>query len=184
MLPSGSETSRAGLAMLFEMLQFPSLNKRLVIVILEGVIKTVFPEQDFNSIFLKLHSRSSRYALGNQSCINFLNPGSVMIWRTPIELLWTSGDTKSNGIIQRWHLCGSTLTILWYGVLAFDRCREQSDDKFKISYNVTFYPLYSPKVWALVSPGPPVVSVPALLLVISDSLLQWSSYFCSTLIKT
>ena len=31
--------------MLFEMLQFPSLNKRLVIVILEGVIKTVFPEQ-------------------------------------------------------------------------------------------------------------------------------------------
>ena len=42
---SGSETSRAGLAMLFEMLQFPSLNKRLVIVILEGVIKTVFPEQ-------------------------------------------------------------------------------------------------------------------------------------------
>jgi len=56
----GSETSRAGLAMLFEMLQFPSLNKRLVIVILEGIIKTVFPEQDFNSIFLKLHSRSSR----------------------------------------------------------------------------------------------------------------------------
>ena len=36
---------RAGLAMLFEMLQFGSLNKRLVIVILEGVIKTVFPEQ-------------------------------------------------------------------------------------------------------------------------------------------
>ena len=31
--------------MLFEMLQFGSLNKRLVIVILEGVIKTVFPEQ-------------------------------------------------------------------------------------------------------------------------------------------
>ena len=45
MILSGSETSRAGLAMLFEMLQFPSLNKRLVIVILEGVIKTVFPEQ-------------------------------------------------------------------------------------------------------------------------------------------
>jgi len=56
----GSETSRAGLAMLFEMLQYPTLNKRLVIVILEGVICTVFPEQDFSSIFLKLHSRSSR----------------------------------------------------------------------------------------------------------------------------
>ena len=57
--------------MLFEMLQFPSLNKRLVIVILEGVIKTVFPEQDFNSIFLKLHSRSSRYTLRNPSNIIF-----------------------------------------------------------------------------------------------------------------
>ena len=80
----GSETSRAGLAMLFEMLQvngvfsyninfiinkvfnimilsqFPSLNKRLVIVILEGAIKTIFPDQDFTSVFLKLHSRSSR----------------------------------------------------------------------------------------------------------------------------
>jgi len=56
----GSETSRAGLAMLFEMLQFPTLNKRLVIVILEGAIKTIFPEQDFTSVFQKLHSRSSR----------------------------------------------------------------------------------------------------------------------------
>ena len=41
--------------------QFPSLNKRLVIVILEGAIKTIFPDQDFTSVFLKLHSRSSRY---------------------------------------------------------------------------------------------------------------------------
>jgi len=56
----GSETSRAGLAMLFEMLQHPSLNKRLVIVILEGVIQEVFPEHDFASVFQKLHSRSSR----------------------------------------------------------------------------------------------------------------------------
>ena len=42
--------------------QFPSLNKRLVIVILEGAIKTIFPDQDFTSVFLKLHSRSSRYS--------------------------------------------------------------------------------------------------------------------------
>jgi sorting nexin-13 len=56
----GSETSRAGLAMLFEMLQHASLNKRLVIVILEGVIRTIFPDHDFSSVFQKLHSRSSR----------------------------------------------------------------------------------------------------------------------------
>ena len=56
----GSETSRAGLSMLFEMLQYPALNKRLVIAILEGAIKTIFPEHDFNLVFQKLHSRSSR----------------------------------------------------------------------------------------------------------------------------
>jgi hypothetical protein len=31
--------------MLFEMLQFPALNKRLVYVLLEGLVRTVFPEQ-------------------------------------------------------------------------------------------------------------------------------------------
>eukprot|EP00092_Neocalanus_flemingeri_P008846 GFUD01009520.1.p1 GENE.GFUD01009520.1~~GFUD01009520.1.p1 ORF type:complete len:981 (+),score=238.89 GFUD01009520.1:139-3081(+) len=56
----GSETSRAGLSMLFEMLQFPALNRRLVIVILEGGIQTIFPDHDFNLVFNKLHSRSSR----------------------------------------------------------------------------------------------------------------------------
>jgi len=56
----GSETSRAGLSMLFEMLQYPALNKRLVIVILEGAIKTIFPDHLFDLVFQKLHSRSSR----------------------------------------------------------------------------------------------------------------------------
>eukprot|EP00092_Neocalanus_flemingeri_P066160 GFUD01080570.1.p1 GENE.GFUD01080570.1~~GFUD01080570.1.p1 ORF type:complete len:213 (+),score=60.20 GFUD01080570.1:41-640(+) len=56
----GSETSRAGLSMLFEMLQYPALNRRLVIVILEGGIQTIFPDHDFNLVFQKLHSRSSR----------------------------------------------------------------------------------------------------------------------------
>ena len=56
----GSETSRAGLSMLFEMLQYPALNKRLVIAVLEGAIITIFPEHDFSLVFQKLHSRSSR----------------------------------------------------------------------------------------------------------------------------
>lgn len=56
----GSETSRSGLTMVFDMLQHPVLNKRLGIVILEGIIETLFHEQDFRTIFQKLHSRSSR----------------------------------------------------------------------------------------------------------------------------
>lgn len=56
----GSETSKSGLIMLFDMLQHPVLNKRLGIVILEGILETLFQEQDFKTIFQKLHSRSSR----------------------------------------------------------------------------------------------------------------------------
>ena len=56
----GSETSRSGLIMLFDMLQHPVLNKRLGIVILEGILETLFHEQDFKDIFQKLHSKSSR----------------------------------------------------------------------------------------------------------------------------
>ena len=56
----GSETSRAGLSMLFDLLQYQALNKRLAIVILEGVIQTVFPQHHFDVVFKKLHSKSSR----------------------------------------------------------------------------------------------------------------------------
>ena len=41
-------------------LQHPVLNKRLGIVILEGVLELLFQEQNFKSIFQKLHSRSGR----------------------------------------------------------------------------------------------------------------------------
>lgn len=56
----GSETTRSGLLMLFEMLQHPVLNKRLGIVIFEGVLELLFQEQNFKTIFQKLHSRSTR----------------------------------------------------------------------------------------------------------------------------
>ncbi len=56
----GSETSRAGLLVVFDMLQRPVLNKRLSVVMLEGILDTLFPGRDFKDIFVKLHSRSSR----------------------------------------------------------------------------------------------------------------------------
>jgi len=56
----GSETSRAGLLVLFDMLQRPVLNKRLVIVALEGFLSTLFDGHDFPSLFARLHARSPR----------------------------------------------------------------------------------------------------------------------------
>ncbi len=56
----GSETTRAGLLVLFDMLQHPVLNKRLAIVLFEGVLETLFPDRQLADIFVRLHSRSSR----------------------------------------------------------------------------------------------------------------------------
>uniref|UniRef100_A0A0K2UHU8 Sorting nexin13like [Megachile rotundata] n=1 Tax=Lepeophtheirus salmonis TaxID=72036 RepID=A0A0K2UHU8_LEPSM len=56
----GSETSRTGILTLFDMIQHPILNKRLVFVAFEGILKTLFDEQNFSDLFYKLHSRSSR----------------------------------------------------------------------------------------------------------------------------
>ena len=53
----GSETSRSGMTMLFDMLQHPVLNKRLGIVILEGILETLFHEQDFKTIFPEKYTK-------------------------------------------------------------------------------------------------------------------------------
>ncbi|XP_059091877.1 sorting nexin-13-like [Tigriopus californicus] len=56
----GSETSRAGLQMLFDMVQHPVLNKRLAILLLEGFLGSLFHEENFPALFKRLHSRSGR----------------------------------------------------------------------------------------------------------------------------
>jgi sorting nexin-13 len=42
------------------MFQHQALNKRLLCVILEGLLLTMFPENKFDEVFRKLHSRSPR----------------------------------------------------------------------------------------------------------------------------
>ncbi|KAJ9575635.1 hypothetical protein L9F63_007496, partial [Diploptera punctata] len=56
----GSETTRRGLLCVFELFQHPVLNRRLLYVLLEGILETLFPNHNLNQIFRKLHSRSSR----------------------------------------------------------------------------------------------------------------------------
>ncbi|XP_043466111.1 sorting nexin-13-like [Leptopilina heterotoma] len=54
----GSETTRCGLLRVFELFQRPVLNRRLLYVLLEGIIETLFPKRDFVSIIRKLYSVS------------------------------------------------------------------------------------------------------------------------------
>ncbi|KAL3831550.1 hypothetical protein ACJMK2_023289 [Sinanodonta woodiana] len=56
----GTETVKIGVGRIFDMFQHKSINKRLVYVILEGVIETLFPQNKFPELFRKLHSKSQR----------------------------------------------------------------------------------------------------------------------------
>nr|CAD7261410.1 unnamed protein product [Timema shepardi] len=56
----GSETTRRGILCVFELFQHPILNKRLLYVLLEGILEVLFPQHNLPQIFRKLHSRSPR----------------------------------------------------------------------------------------------------------------------------
>ena len=56
----GSDTVRYGVTRVFDMFQYRSLNRRLMYVILEGVIEAMFPKNKFKELFRKLHSQSAR----------------------------------------------------------------------------------------------------------------------------
>ncbi|XP_063987704.1 sorting nexin-13-like [Diachasmimorpha longicaudata] len=56
----GSETTRCGLLRVFELFQRPVLNRRLLYVLLEGIIENLFPQNDLVTIIRKLYSVSPR----------------------------------------------------------------------------------------------------------------------------
>ncbi|XP_076756780.1 sorting nexin-13 [Xylocopa sonorina] len=56
----GSETTRRGLLRVFELFQRPVLNRRLLYVLLEGIVETLFPQNNLVDIFRKLYSVSPR----------------------------------------------------------------------------------------------------------------------------
>ncbi|KAF5288724.1 hypothetical protein FQA39_LY15296 [Lamprigera yunnana] len=51
----GSETTRRGLLTIFELFQRPTLNRRLLYVLLEGILTTLFPEKKMSDIFQRLY---------------------------------------------------------------------------------------------------------------------------------
>lgn len=56
----GTDAVRKGVARIFQMFQHKTLNKRLWYVVLEGVLVTLFPDNKFQDLFVKLHSKSQR----------------------------------------------------------------------------------------------------------------------------
>ncbi|XP_036358429.1 sorting nexin-13 isoform X1 [Octopus sinensis] len=68
----GNETVKIGVVRVFNMFQHKSLNKRLVYVFLEGMLETLFPQNKFNEIFHKLHSKSQRQK--SSSCNSSKDP--------------------------------------------------------------------------------------------------------------
>lgn len=56
----GSETTLVGVTNVSEALQNERLNRRLLYVILERFLSTMFPENHFEKIFPLLHSKSPR----------------------------------------------------------------------------------------------------------------------------
>ncbi|KAK5645980.1 hypothetical protein RI129_004444 [Pyrocoelia pectoralis] len=53
----GSETTRRGLLTIFELFQRPVLNRRLLYVLLEGILMTLFPEKKMSDTFQKLYGK-------------------------------------------------------------------------------------------------------------------------------
>lgn len=72
----GTETVRVGMTRVFDMFQYPSLNRRLVYVVLEGVIETLFPQNKFKELFRKLHSQSERLKAINTKAESSVDPAS------------------------------------------------------------------------------------------------------------
>jgi len=56
----GSETTRQGVMLVFNMFQHQRLNRRLAYVILEGVLETIFTDRCFPDTFHKIHAQSPR----------------------------------------------------------------------------------------------------------------------------
>ncbi|XP_065579321.1 sorting nexin-13-like [Artemia franciscana] len=54
----GSETSRRGMTSVFDMLQYPELNRRLVFVLLESALEVIFQDQAMHMTFVKLYALS------------------------------------------------------------------------------------------------------------------------------
>ena len=64
----GSETSRRGVFLVFDLAQSRVLNRRLLYVMLEGVLELLLPDCDVTALMTRLHSRSPRVSAEIPGC--------------------------------------------------------------------------------------------------------------------
>lgn len=89
----GSETFRKGIMCVFEMFQNKTLNKRLLYVLIEGIMKTLFHSNNFDKTFRTLHSHFQKVKkeskqLERSSAFNWYNILNNGIYWTYIIGLW------------------------------------------------------------------------------------------------
>ncbi|XP_056629792.1 sorting nexin-13-like isoform X1 [Diorhabda sublineata] len=56
----GSETTRRGLLTIFDLFQRPILNRRLLYVLLEGILCNLFPDKEMSKLIIKLYSKTKK----------------------------------------------------------------------------------------------------------------------------
>ncbi|XP_043222117.1 sorting nexin-13-like [Amphibalanus amphitrite] len=64
----GSETARRGVFLVFDLVQSPVLNRRLLYVLLEGVLELLLPDCDVTGLMARLHARSPRVSADIPGC--------------------------------------------------------------------------------------------------------------------
>ncbi|CAL8110442.1 unnamed protein product [Orchesella dallaii] len=74
----GSDTTRRGVLCVFDLLQNRVLNRRLTLVLFEGILKNLFPDKPLVSIIQRLHYRSNRVGKNRPFIVpnSKLNPGT------------------------------------------------------------------------------------------------------------
>lgn len=103
----GTETTRQGVMLVFNMFQHPKLNRRLVYVVLEGLLTTIFPDNKFEETFRKLHSQSPRIRKQNK------------------QVPATGGDTKRASRKRCDWIMNEIADVFWqnvFAVLLWDSC--------------------------------------------------------------
>ncbi|CAG5012306.1 unnamed protein product [Parnassius apollo] len=63
----GSDAARRGLLTVFDMLQTQEINRRLIFVLLEATLINLFPDNNFQELFRKLYSNSSRVSANKKN---------------------------------------------------------------------------------------------------------------------
>lgn len=55
----GNDVTMDGVCRVFDTFQYASFNKRILYVLLEGILEQLFPDNKFSEIFRKIHARTS-----------------------------------------------------------------------------------------------------------------------------